>query len=148
MAKRNEFSDSPVWRKANSPRPRRVKAPYNMLRTAHHRVLLRIFGAWYKSPNNNCLLSYNDCPQRTGFEGTAASVRKRRLIGALALLRVVDHRLPKKTISGCLKNVGQRGPRGKENIYTNCVAENCRVFVIPRDWSVTPLDTRAWYDGK
>ena len=25
MAKRNEFSDSPVWRKASSPRPTRVK---------------------------------------------------------------------------------------------------------------------------
>ena len=37
---------------------------YAKLRTTHHRMLLRILGAWCKSPNNR-ILSYKDALQQT-----------------------------------------------------------------------------------
>ena len=39
-----------------------LKGHYTKLRTTHHRMLLRILGAWCTSPNN-CILSYKDTLQ-------------------------------------------------------------------------------------
>ena len=41
-----------------------LKGHYNMLRTAHYRMMLQILGAWYKSPNNRILFC-NDALQST-----------------------------------------------------------------------------------
>ena len=72
---------------------------YAKLRTTHHRMLLRILGAWCKSPNKR-ILSYKDALQRTKCESIVTTVRTRRLLWAGALLRMGDHRLPKRVMSG------------------------------------------------
>ena len=86
-----------------------VKSHYVKLRTTHRRMLLRILGAWCKSPNKR-ILSYKDPLQRTQCESIETTVRTRRLLWAGALLPMGDHRLPKRIMSGELKNAGKRGP--------------------------------------
>ena len=78
----------------------------------HHRVLLRILGAWCKSPNKR-ILSYKDALQQTKCESIETTVRTRRLLWAGALLRMGDHRLPKRVMSGELENARKRGPGGR-----------------------------------
>ena len=50
-------------------------------------------------------------------ESIETTVRMRRLLWAEALLRMGDHRLPKRVMSGELENAGKRGPRGKEKAW-------------------------------
>ena len=90
-----------------------LKDHYTKLRTTHHRMLLRILGAWCKSPNKR-ILSYKDALQQTEYESIETTGRTRRLLWARALLRMGDHRLPKRVMSGELENAGKRGPGAKE----------------------------------
>ena len=90
-----------------------LKGHYAKLRTTHHRMLLRILGAWCKSPNKRILL-YKDTLQRTECEDSEATVRTRRLLWAEALFHKGDHRLPKRVMSGELENAVKRGRGGKE----------------------------------
>ena len=83
------------------------QAPYT-----HHRMLLRIIGAWCKSTNKR-ILSYKDALQRTECESIETTVRTRRLLWSGALLRMGDHRLPKRVMSGELENAGKRGTVGR-----------------------------------
>ena len=110
------------------------------------RMLLRIvlIGAWGKSPNN-FILSYKDALQRSRFESIGTTVRTRRLLWSGALLRMGDHRLPKRVNSGALENAEKRGPGGKDKEWTDCEAEDRRVFGIMRDWTNAALDTGVWY---
>ena len=85
---------------------------YAKLRTTHYRMLLRILGAWCKSPNKR-ILSYNDALQRTECESVETTVRTRRLLWAGALLRMGDNMLPKRVMSGELENAGKREPGGR-----------------------------------
>ena len=89
-----------------------LKGHYAKLRTTHHRMLLRILGAWCKSPDKR-ILSYKDALHRTECESIETTVRTRRLLWAGALLRMGDNRLPKRAMSGELENAGKRGPGGK-----------------------------------
>ena len=68
-----------------------LKGHYAKLCTTHHRMLLRILGAFCKTPNKR-ILSYKDAFQRTEFESTETTVRTRKLLWAGALLRMGDHR--------------------------------------------------------
>ena len=116
------------------------QAPYT-----HHRMLLRILGAWCKSPNKR-ILSYKDALHRTQCESIETTVRTRRLLWAGALLRMGDHRLPKRVMSGELENAGKRGPGGKEKEWTDCVADDLRLFGVTGDWKTAALDPGAWYN--
>ena len=49
----------------------------------------------------------------------------------------MDHRLPKRVILGELENAGKRGPGGKNKEWTDCVAEDLRLFGITGDWTGT-----------
>ena len=91
-----------------------LKGHHTKLRTAHHRMLLRTLGAWCKSPNK-CTLSYKDALQRTECESIEATVRTKRLLWLWALLRMGDHRLPKRVMTAELENAGKRGPGGRRN---------------------------------
>ena len=62
------------------------------------------------------ILSYKDALHRTQCESIETTVGTRRLLWAGALLRMGDHRLPKRVMSGELENVGKRGPGGKERV--------------------------------
>ncbi|CAM9817866.1 unnamed protein product, partial [Ascophyllum nodosum] len=108
-------------------------------------MLLRILGAWCKSPNKR-ILSYKEVLQRTKCESIETTVRTRRLFWAGALLRMGDHRLPKKVMSGELENVRKRGPGRKEKEWTDCVADYLRLFGVTGDWSTAALDPGAWYN--
>ena len=119
-----------------------LKCHYAKLRTTHHRMLLRILGAWCKSPNKR-ILSYKDALQRTQSESIEATVRTRRLLWAGALLRMGDHRLPKRVMSGELENAGKRGPGGKEKEWTDCVADDLRLFGVTGDWRTAALNPGA-----
>ena len=59
-----------------------------------------------KSPNKR-ILSYKDALQRTGCERIEATLRTRRSLRSGALLRMGDHRLPKKFMTGELDHVGR-----------------------------------------
>ena len=62
-----------------------LKVDYQKLRTAHHRMLRRILGAWCRSRNHR-ILSYRLALQRTGCESIDTTMRKRRLLWAGALI--------------------------------------------------------------
>ena len=55
------------------------------------------------------------------------------------------NRLPKRVMSGELENAGKRGPAGKEKEWTDCVANDLRLFGITGDWSTAALDPEVWY---
>ena len=57
-----------------------------------------------------------------------------------------DHRLPKRVMSGELENAGKRGPGGKEKEWTDCVADDLRLFGVTGDWRTAALDPGAWYN--
>ena len=65
-------------------------------------------GHYAKSPNKR-ILSYKDALQRTECESIEITVRTRRLLWAGAVLRMGDHRLPKRVMSAELENAGERG---------------------------------------
>ena len=58
-----------------------------------------------------------------------------------------DHRLPKRVMSGELENAGKCGPGGKEKDWTDCVADDLRLFGITRNWSTAALDPGVWYSA-
>ena len=91
------------------------------------------------------ILSYKDALHRTQCESIETTVRTRRLLWAGALLRMGDHRLPKRVMSGELENAGKRGPVGKEKEWTDCVADDLRLFGVTGDWRTAALDPGAWY---
>ena len=82
--------------------------------------------------NSRCLvqLSYKDALERTASKNIKTTVRTRRLLWLGALLRMGEHRLLKRVISGELESAGQR--------WTDCVEENRRV--LRGGWS-TPHKT-------
>ena len=51
-----------------------------------------------------------------------------------------DQRLPKRVMSGELENGGKREPGGKEKEWTDCVADDLRLFGVTGDWSTAALD--------
>ena len=91
----------------------RLKGHYTKLRTTHHRMLLRILGAWCKSPNKR-ILSYKGALQRSECQSIETTVRTTRLLWAGAILRMGNDRLPKRVMPGELENTGKREPGGKE----------------------------------
>ena len=92
-----------------------LKGHYTEVLTTHHRMLLRVLGAWCKSPNK-LILSYKDALQQTERESIETIVRTRRLLWAGALLRMGDHRLLKRVMWGELEKAGKRGPGGEGKI--------------------------------
>ena len=92
------------------------------------------------------ILSYKDALHRTQCESIETTVGTRRLLWAGALLRMGDHRLPKRVMSGELENAGKRGPGGKEKEWTECVADDLRLFGVTGDWKTAALDPGAWYN--
>ena len=63
-----------------------------------------------------------------------------------ALPRIGDHRLPKRVISGKLESAGKHGPGEKEKEWTDCVADDLRLFGVTGDWRTAALDPGAWYN--
>ena len=68
--------------------------------------------------------------QRTGCESIETTVCTRRLLWAGALIRVDNRRLPRRIMGRTLENPGRRGRGGKEKEWTDCVADDQRLFGI------------------
>ena len=100
----------------------------------------------HQTLNLNVKYSYKDALQRIKCESIETTVRTRRLLWAGALLRMGDHRLPKRVMSGELENAGKRGPGGKEKEWTDYVADYLGLFGVTGDWGTTALDPGAWYN--
>ena len=47
--------------------------------------------------------------------------------------------------SSQLENAAERGPEGEEKEWTDCVADDLRLFGITGDWSTAALDPGTWY---
>ena len=80
---------------------------YRKLCTVHHRVLLRILGAWCRAQNHR-FLSYAEALQRTGCESIETTVRTRRLQWAGALIRMDGF-----PTGSCLAGWRDRGSAGR-----------------------------------
>ena len=50
-----------------------------------------------------------------------------------------EHRLPKRVMSGELEDAGKRGPGEKEKEWTDCVAEDLRLFGVRGTETLTHL---------
>ena len=77
-------------------------------------MLLRILGAWCESSNKR-ILSYKDAVQRIKCESMETTVRTGRLLLSRALLRMGDHRLPKRVMLGGLRTRETVGRGGRRN---------------------------------
>ena len=83
-----------------------LKGHYTKLRTTHHHtMLLRLRGAWCKSPNKRIFSYKKYALQRTGCQSIETTVRTRKLLWSGALVGMDDHRLPKRVMPGA----GERG---------------------------------------
>ena len=82
---------------------------------------------------------------RTECESIETTVRTRRLLRSGALLRMGDHRLPKRVMSGEPENAEKRSLGENGEKWTDCVAEDLRLFGITGNWSTAALDPAAWY---
>ena len=120
---------------------------YRKFRTVHHRVLLRILGAWCKAQDHR-FLSYAEALQRTGCESIETTVRTRRLQWAGALIGMDGGKLPNRVMFGGMERPGQRGAGGKEKEWTDCVAEDVRAFGIGGDWKAAALERGGRYSHR
>ena len=82
-----------------------LKIHCRKLRTVHHRVLLRILGAWCRAQDLR-FLSYAEALQRTGCESIETTVHTRRLQWVGALIRMDGGRLPKRVMFGEMEGPG------------------------------------------
>ena len=73
---------------------------FSSLRTAHHKLLLRIIGFRCKDRIGYKPLSYREVLERTGSERIETTIRKRQLGFAGALVRQGDSRLSKRVMFG------------------------------------------------
>ena len=90
---------------------------YAELRTAHHRVLLRIIGAQRKRSDHR-MTSYSRALEITVCENIETTLRTRRRLWTGTLLRMSGERLPKRIIFGNLEGAVRRGRGGKEKEWT------------------------------
>ena len=85
---------------------------FSSLRTAHHKLLLRIIGFRRKDRTRYKSLSFREVLERTGSEHVETTIRKRQLVFAGALPRRGDSRLSKRVMFGRLAVQGpKRGGR-------------------------------------
>ena len=89
-----------------------VMTTRSSLRTAHHKLLLRIIGSRRKDRIGYEPLSYREVLERTGSERIDTTIRKRQLGFAGALVRRGGSRLSKRVMFGRLAVQGpKRGGR-------------------------------------
>ena len=84
-----------------------------------------LFGAPYMAINVSCTVQRWIFPRHDNVDPMLLP-----LLRAGALLRMGDHRLPKRVMPGELENAGKRGPGGKEKEWTDCVADDLRLFGV------------------
>ena len=119
-----------------------LKGHYAKLHTTHHSMLLRILGAWYRSPNKR-ILSYKDSLERTECESIETNRARGGCCGRGPCSAWVTTGYPRgscRESSRTRKNVGRGGTM-------DCVADDLRLFGITGDWSTAALDPGTWYSA-
>ena len=105
---------------------------FNSLRTAHHKLLLRIIGFRRKDRIGYKPLSYREVLERTGSKRIETTIRKRPLGFTGALVRQGDSRLSKRVIFGRL---AVQGPKRGGRPATSCGWTASRKISRPSGWS-------------
>ena len=75
-------------------------AHFPILRTAHHRLLLRCIGWKRKRRDGHHMLSYADALAKTGCQNIETTVRKHRILFAGFVARLDNERLSKQVMFG------------------------------------------------
>ena len=122
-----------------------LKGNYQELRFAHHRMLLRIFGAWCRSRHHR-LLSYDLALRRTDCESIETTVHTRRLLWAGDLFENTAADCPNGSRWRPWEKTGRRGRGCKEKERMNCVANELRLFGIgdSEGWKTPTLEPCKW----
>ena len=139
---------------------------FGSLRTAHHKLLLRIIGFRCKDRTECKPLSYRKVLERTGSERIETTIRKRQLGFAGALTRQGDSRLSRLVMFGRLAVQGpNRGGRPATS-WVDCLQKNLEPFgAVPRkgegrkwvifgvvvkdgrDWMTAAKNVGKWHRG-
>ena len=126
---------------------------FSSLRTAHHKLLLRIIGFRRKDRIGYKPLSYREVLERTGSERIETTIRKRQLGFAGALVRQGDSRLSKRVMFGRLAVQGPKRGGRPATSWVDCLQKNLEAFgAIPRKgkgrkwvaFGVVVKDGRDW----
>ena len=106
---------------------------FSSLRTAHHKLLLRIVGFRRKDRIGYKPLSYREVLERTGSERIETTIRKRQLGFAGALVRQGDSRLSKRVMFGRLAVQGPKRGGRPATSWVDCLQKNLEAFgAVPR----------------
>ena len=97
---------------------------FSSLRTAHHKLRLRIIGFRCKDRTGYKPLSYGEVLERTGSERIEMTFRKRQLGFAGALVRQGDLRLSKRVMLGRLAVQGPKRGRRPATSWVDCLQKN------------------------
>ena len=139
---------------------------FSSLRTAHHKLLLRIIGFRRKDLIGYKPLLYREVLERTGSERIERTIRKRQLGFAGALVRQGDSRLSKRVIHGRLAVQGPKRGGRPATSWVDCLQKHLEAFgAVPRkgkgrkwvafgvvikdgrDWMTAAKDMGKWHRG-
>ena len=97
---------------------------FSSLRTAHHKLRLRIIGFRRKDRTGYKLLSYREVLERTGSERIETTIQKRQLGFAGALVRQGDSRLSRRVMFGLLAVQGPKRGGRPATSWVDCLQKN------------------------
>ena len=126
---------------------------FSRLRTAHHKLLLRIIDFRHKDRTGYRPLSYGEVLERIGSERIETTIRERQLGFAGALVRQGDSRLSKRVMSGRLAVQGPKRGGRPATSWVGCLQKNLEAFgAVPRKgkgrkwvaFGVVVKDRRDW----
>ena len=139
---------------------------FSSLRTAHHKLLLRIIGFRRKDRIGYRPLSYREVLERTGSERIETTIRKRQLGFAGTLVRQGDSRLSKRVMFGRLAVQGPKRGGRPATSWVDCLQKNLEAFgAVPlkgkgrkwvafgvvvkdgRDWMTAAKNMGKWHRG-
>ena len=103
-----------------------------MLRTAHHRLLLRYIGWKRKRRDYYHMQSYADSLAKTGCENAETTVRKQRIPFAGFVVRMDNERLPQRMSFGEVEG-GKVHSGGQEQDWMGCCEHDLSVFKLPTE---------------
>ena len=127
---------------------------FSSLRTAHHKLLLRIIGFRRNDRIGYKTISYREVPERTGSERIETTIRKRQLGFAGVLVRQGDSRLSKRVMFGRLAVQGpKRGGRPATSWVVPRKGKGRKwvafgdVVKDGRDWMTAAKNVGKWHRG-
>ena len=101
---------------------------FSSLRTAHHKLLLRIIGFRRKGRTGYKPLPYGEVLERTGSERIETTTRKHQLEFAGALVRQGVSKLSKRVIFGRLAMQGPKRGGRPATSWVDCLQKNLEAF--------------------